>query len=109
MPELDTGDTAWMLVSTALVLFMTPGLAFFYGGMVRSKNVLGMLAQNFVAMGVVTVLWVFGMYALAFGQDHGKFIGWDSADFGLRSAMHVMPANGLPTGVFMMFQLTFAI
>ena len=54
---MDTGDTAWVLTSTALVLFMTPGLAFFYGGMVRSKNVLGMLMQNFFAMGLIGVLW----------------------------------------------------
>ena len=58
MPELDTGDTAWVLTSAALVLFMTPGLALFYGGMVRGKNVLAMLMQNFFAMGLVTVLWV---------------------------------------------------
>ena len=55
---IDTGDTAWVLVAAALVLFMTPGLALFYGGMVRGKNVLAMLMQNFFAMGIVTVLWV---------------------------------------------------
>ena len=54
---MDTGDTAWVLTATALVLFMTPGLAFFYGGMVRGKNVLGMLMQNFFAMGILAVLW----------------------------------------------------
>ena len=58
MPEINAGDTAWVLTSTALVLFMTPGLALFYGGMVRAKNVLAMLMQNFFAMGLVTVLWV---------------------------------------------------
>ena len=68
MPELDTGDTAWVLVASALVLFMTPGLAFFYGGMVRAKNVLAMLMQNFFAMGIVTVLWVLFGYSLAFGD-----------------------------------------
>ena len=57
MEEISAGDTAWMLVSTALVLFMTPGLAFFYGGMVRAKNVLGMLMQNFFSIGLVSVLW----------------------------------------------------
>jgi len=56
MPHVDAGDTAWVLASTALVLFMTPGLAFFYGGMVRRKNVLGMLMQNYVVMGVVSVV-----------------------------------------------------
>ena len=56
--NFNTGDTAWVIVASAMVLLMTPGLAFFYGGMVRSKNVLGMLAQNFVTMGVVSVLWI---------------------------------------------------
>ena len=55
---MDSGHTAWLLMSSALVLFMTPGLAFFYGGMVRAKNVLAMLMKNYVAMGVVTILWV---------------------------------------------------
>ncbi len=72
--ELDTGNTAWVLASSALVLFMTPGLAFFYGGMVRSKNVLGMLMQNFFSMGLVSVLWALVAFSLAFG-DGGKFIG----------------------------------
>ena len=55
--KFDTGDTAWVLISTALVMFMTPGLALFYGGMVRAKNVLGMLMQNFFALGIVSVIW----------------------------------------------------
>jgi Amt family ammonium transporter len=71
---MDTGNTAWVLASAALVLFMTPGLAFFYGGMVRSKNVLGMLMQNYVAMGVVGVLWALVGFSLAFG-DGGAYIG----------------------------------
>ena len=71
------GNTAWVLASAALVLFMTPGLAFFYGGMVRSKNVLGMLMQNFFCMGLVSVLWAVVVFSLAFGGT-GKFIG----DFG---------------------------
>ena len=66
--ELDSGNTAWVLASAALVLFMTPGLAFFYGGMVRSKNVLGMLMQNFFAMGLVSVLWAVVGFSLAFGD-----------------------------------------
>ncbi len=72
--EIDSGNTAWVLASAALVLFMTPGLAFFYGGMVRSKNVLGMLMQNFFAMGLVSVLWVLVGFSLAFG-DGGGWIG----------------------------------
>jgi len=64
-------DTAWILASSALVLLMTPGLAFFYGGMVRGKNVLGMLAQNFVTMGMVSILWITGVYSLAFNGTGG--------------------------------------
>src|SRR5436190_3029068 len=69
------GNTAWVLAAAALVLFMTPGLAFFYGGMVRSKNVLGMLMQNFFSMGLVSVLWAFFVFSLAFGKDAGGH-GW---------------------------------
>src|SRR5438309_7385728 len=69
------GNTAWVLASAALVLFMTPGLAFFYGGMVRAKNVLGMLMQNFFSMGLVSVLWALVAFGLAFGKDHGGIIG----------------------------------
>jgi ammonium transporter, Amt family len=72
--ELDSGNTAWVLVSAGLVLFMTPGLAFFYAGMVRSKNVLGMLMQNFFSMGLVSILWVLVGFSLAFG-DGGGWIG----------------------------------
>ena len=69
MGQPDTGDTAWMLASAALVLLMTPGLAFFYGGMVRAKGVLNMLMMSISAMGVVTVLWVLYGYSMAFGND----------------------------------------
>src|SRR3954463_4692777 len=71
---MDSGNTAWVLASAALVLFMTPGLAFFYGGMVRSKNVLGMLMQNFFSMGLISVLWAVLCFSLAFG-DGGGLIG----------------------------------
>ncbi|MBV8690589.1 MAG: ammonium transporter [Actinobacteria bacterium] len=74
---MDTGNTAWVLASAALVLFMTPGLAFFYGGMVRSKNVLGMLMQNYVAMGVVGVLWAVVGFSLAFGNGGGWIGNFD--------------------------------
>ena len=67
----DTGDTAWMLASSALVLLMTPGLAFFYGGMVRSKSVLNMIMMSMSAMGIVGVLWVLYGYSEAFGNDAG--------------------------------------
>src|SRR5512142_2796823 len=67
--HFDSGDTAWVLACTALVLLMTPGLAFFYAGMVRSRHVLGMLMQNFVCLAVVTVTWTVCGYSLAFGDD----------------------------------------
>ncbi len=72
----DTGNTAWLLVSSALVLLMIPGLAFFYGGMVRSKNILNTLMLSFIALGVITVQWVVVGYGLAFGDDVGHMIGW---------------------------------
>src|SRR4051794_26727688 len=71
----DAGDTAWMLASSALVLLMTPGLAFFYGGMVRSKNVLNMIMMSISAMGVITVLWVLYGFSMAFGEDKGNLFG----------------------------------
>jgi Amt family ammonium transporter len=110
----DTGDTAWLLASSALVLLMTPGLAFFYAGMVRAKNSLGMLMQNFFCMGIVSILWVVFTFSLAFdkgwGPNGNAFIG------GLHYAglMHMsqgVPKEGLtiPLYVFVAFQLMFAI
>src|SRR5205823_2534051 len=76
MPSaFSNGDTAWVLASAALVLLMTPGLAFFYGGMVRAKNVLGMLMQNFICIGIVSVLWVGFAYSIAFGDSNGFWGG----------------------------------
>ncbi len=72
--KINTGDTAWVLASAALVMFMTPGLALFYGGMVRTKNVLAMLMQNFVCLGIVSVLWAVAVYSLVFSGT-GDFIG----------------------------------
>jgi ammonium transporter, Amt family len=108
VPEIDTGDTAWVLTSTALVLFMTPGLALFYGGMVRAKNVLAMLMQNFFAMGIVTVLWVLFGYSLAFG-DTGN-AGWigDFDNIGLKDLTNGV-SGSIPTLAFVAFQLTFAV
>ena len=75
-PAIDSGDTAWMLMSSALVLMMTaPGLALFYGGLVRSKNVLNLLAQSFVLIAVISLQWVFLGYTLAFGPDIGGIVG----------------------------------
>ncbi|HJQ44450.1 MAG TPA: ammonium transporter [Jatrophihabitantaceae bacterium] len=108
MPELSAGDTAWVLTSTALVLFMTPGLALFYGGMVRTKNVLAMLMQNFFAMGIVTVLWVVIGYSLAFG-DAGNAGVLGNLDFaGLKDLTNGVTGT-IPTLAFVAFQLTFAV
>ncbi len=116
---MDTGDTAWMLTSTALVLFMTPGLAFFYGGMVRSKNVLGMLMQNFFAMGLMAVLWALIGFTLVFGDfGNGGFIG--NFDFvGLKDVALDPVTLGSPDGptlgltipfvLFAAYQMTFAV
>ena len=110
---MDAGNTAWMLISTGLVLFMTPGLAFFYGGMVRARNVLGMLMQNFFAMGLLAVIWVVLAFSLAFGNfGNGGLIG--NLDFvGLRDVGQGLgpSAMGLtiPVVLFCAYQMTFAV
>ena len=118
--ELDTGSTAWILTSTALVLFMTPGLALFYGGMVRAKNVLGMLMQNFFAMGLLAVLWSLVAFSLAFGNfgDGGlignfdfvgmKDVGQEAVNLGSESSW-VSLSLGIPFILFCAYQMTFAI
>jgi len=105
----DTGTTAWMLTSTALVLLMVPGLAMFYGGLVRTKNVLGTMMHSFVAMAIIGVLWVVCGYALAFGKSiMGGYIGWNSDYFLLKGIDDAMQ-NGVPEYVLAMFQGKFAI
>jgi Amt family ammonium transporter len=107
---INSGDTAWVLASAALVMFMTPGLAFFYGGLVRAKNVLGTIMQSFIALALVTVLWVLVGYTLAFGPDKAGIIG--GLDFiGLRhvGAAPSAYAPTVPATAFMVFQLMFAI
>ncbi|MGQ0744776.1 MAG: ammonium transporter [Acidimicrobiales bacterium] len=112
---MDTGDNAWVLVCSALVLFMTPGLAFFYGGMVRSKNVLAMLMQNFFSMGLVSVLWLAFVFSLAFGDDLGAGLlgGFEFSGLsGLSTAAgDVIPGLALTISplTFVAFQLMFAI
>ena len=102
---MDTGDTAWVLISTALILFMTPGLAFFYAGMVRSKNVLGMLMQNYFAMGLISVLWAIVGFTLAFGGT-GPIIG----DFEFAWLSNVTSLDGtIPGMAFVGFQMMFAV
>ena len=126
---VDSGNTAWILASAALVLIMTPGLAFFYGGMVRSKNVLNMLMMNFICIAVVGILWIAYGFSLSFGQSRfggliggsGNFIGLGNPDvlesvwgFGpiykVGSTLTDSTLNaGVPVLVFAMFQLMFAI
>lgn len=106
----DTGVTAWMLTSTALVLLMIPGLAMFYGGLVRSKNVLGTVMHSFAAMGIISVLWVAVGYAMCFGQNvAGGWFGWNSAYFFLKGIDTSVMEAGIPEYVFSMFQGKFAI
>ncbi|RKS77341.1 Amt family ammonium transporter [Motilibacter peucedani] len=106
MPELNSGDTAWLLASSALVLLMTPGLAFFYGGMVRSKSVLNMIMMNFACLGVVTILWVLYGYSLAFTGTNPLIGGLDA--IGLKGTIDAQSGT-LPTLVFSAFQMMFAI
>ena len=107
---VDSGTTAWMLTSTALVLLMVPGLAMFYGGLVRTKNVLGTMMHSFVAMAVIGVLWVVCGYSIAFGPNIlGGFAGWKNDYFFLKGIDNVINAKGLPEYVLAMFQGKFAI
>ncbi|PZS01751.1 MAG: ammonium transporter [Pseudonocardiales bacterium] len=113
MPAIDTGATAWVLASAALVLLMTPGLAFFYGGMVRGKNVLGMLMQNFAAIAIVSIVWVVVSYSLAFGG--GSDIVGNLHFAGLQHMSQAVPgyvgagAQVIPPMAFVVFQLMFAV
>ncbi|MFB8041099.1 ammonium transporter [Streptomyces hydrogenans] len=109
VPRLDTGDTAWLLAATALVLLMTPGLALFYGGMVRTKSVLNMLMMSFVSIALVTVVWLVAGYSLAFGDDTlvGLIGGLDH--LGLAGIGPDSLTGTVPTLLFSTFQLTFAI
>jgi Amt family ammonium transporter len=108
---INSGDTAWLLISTALVLLMTPGLAFFYGGMVRKKNVLSTIMMSFVMIAIVSVLWACYGYSLSFGPDISGLIG----NFEWVGLMNVgqtpssVYATTVPHLIFMMFQATFAI
>jgi Amt family ammonium transporter len=113
--DIDTGATAWVLISIALVAFMTPGLAFFYGGMVRAKNVLGMLMQNIFAMGLISILWATVGFSLAFGGS-GKYIGnFDFAFMKNLSTITSLPGYTgdfglvIPIMAFFAFQMMFAV
>ena len=111
MDLVNAGDTAWVLASAALVLFMTPALAIFYGGMVRAKSALNMMMMSFAAMGITTIIWVLYGYSLAFGKSQNGLIG--SFEYlGLKGTLdQVVGGEGhqIPTLAFVMFQLTFAI
>ncbi len=110
--KIDTGDTAWLLVATALVLLMTPGLAYFYGGMVRKKNVISTMLQSLVCMGLITVLWVIFGFSLAFGDDIGGVIGNPATFFMMKGMVGNAVwslAPTIPLVLFAMFQLKFAV
>jgi Amt family ammonium transporter len=109
--SVNPGDTAWMLISTALVMLMTPGLAFFYGGLVRRKNVLSIMMQCLMLVGVISLQWVFFGYSLAFGPDHGGVIGglsWVGLHgVGLQPNPDYAPT--IPAQLFMVYQMMFAV
>ncbi|WP_324784337.1 ammonium transporter [Streptomyces sp. H51] len=105
----DTGDTAWLLAATALVLLMTPGLALFYGGMVRTKSVLNMLMMSFVSIALVTVVWLLAGYSLAFGDDAGGGLIGGLRHAGMADLGPDSVRGSVPTLLFAAFQLTFAI
>ena len=108
--HISAGDTAWMLTSTALVMFMMPGLALFYGGLVGAKNVVATMVQSFVAIGIVSVLWIAVGYTLAFGTDHGGLIG--GLEHGMLIGVNGKPnafAPTIPSLVYMAFQMKFAV
>jgi len=107
---MNSGDTAFMLIATAMVMLMTPGLALFYGGMVRSKNVLSTLLQSFICLGVVSIIWVLYGYSLAFGPDVGGFVG--NLDFAGLAGVGLEPgpySDTIPHLLFCAFQLMFAV
>ena len=109
---IDSGDTAWMLVASAFVLLMTPGLSFFYGGMINKKNVISTMLQSFIALGVISVLWVVVGFSLAFGESIGGIIGNPSTYFAFKNVgSNPNPAfsSTIPFLLFALFQLKFAV
>src|SRR5688572_1066610 len=110
--KYNTADIAWIIVATALVFLMTPGLAFFYGGMVHRKNVLSTMMKSFVATGVVSILWVTVGFSLSFGETIGGFIGNPSTHLFFKGVASGAPwslAPTIPLALFALFQLMFAI
>ncbi|MFZ9927349.1 MAG: ammonium transporter [Candidatus Nanopelagicaceae bacterium] len=109
---INGADTAWVLASAALVLLMTPALALFYGGLVRTKSTLNMMMMSFAAIGVGTIVWILWGYSLAFGPDTGQGLIGDFTYFGLEGTLGTVvggTGNEIPTLAFVMFQMTFAI
>src|SRR5690606_29975299 len=110
--QYDGSDVAWMLTSTALVLIMTPGLAFFYGGMVKKKNVISTMFQSFICMAVIAVIWVVFGFSLVFGESVGGIIGNPATYFmfeGVVGGPNWPGAPTIPFALFAMYQLKFAI
>jgi ammonium transporter, Amt family len=109
---INSGDVAWMLAATALVLLMTPGLAYFYGGMIDTKNIISTMLQSFIAMGVISVVWIVVGFSLAFGDSIGGVIGNPSTFFMFQNVLDGNPwslAPTIPLVLFAFFQLKFAI
>jgi len=110
--DINTADTAWMLTACALVLIMTPGLAFFYGGMVSKKNVISTMLQSYICMAVITIIWVVFGFSLAFGESIGGFIGNPTTFFLMKGVINGKPwelAPTVPLMLFAFYQLKFAI
>ncbi|RII09555.1 Ammonium transporter NrgA [Streptomyces sp. YIM 130001] len=110
-PELSAANTGFMLICSAMVMLMTPALAFFYGGMVRVKSTLNMLMMSFISLGIVTILWVLYGFSMAFGTDNGSLVGWDADYLGLSGigVTELLDGGSIPLFVFAAFQLMFAI
>lgn len=109
---INSGDVAWMLAAAALVLLMTPGLAYFYGGMIDTKNIISTMLQSFIAMGVISVVWIVVGFSLAFGESQGGLIGSPSTFFMFKGVLDGNPwslAPTIPLVLFAIFQLKFAI
>ncbi|HKL39459.1 MAG TPA: hypothetical protein VJ894_02215, partial [Cryomorphaceae bacterium] len=110
--SIDSGDTAWMIVASAFVLLMTPGLSFFYGGMISKKHIISTMLQSFVALGVISILWVLVGFSLCFGESIGGIIGNPLTYFnfhGVGSEPNADFSETIPFLLFALFQLKFAI
>lgn len=111
-PKMNVGDVAWLITATIFVLMMTPGLSFFYGGMVGSKNVISTILQSFIAMGIISIIWVVCGFSLSFGEDIGGVIGNPTTFFMFKNVgAHTDPnlAPTIPLALFALFQMKFAI